>query len=187
MSPLRPASSSANFGNFHSSKKNISININIDNSKQIYTVFDEIRGTATITAQNETRFDDIDIELIGNSHAFVERVAHPLDKSGRTDASHKFLKLKQPNVHQLYPADRVLRANQAYTFPFLFTVPIQLLAQTCRHEVSTSQVRQAHLKLPPSFGDKELVSEDLFEDMSPDMSSIGYCIVTKLSIRNARQ
>ena len=100
--------------------------------------------------------------------------------SGRTEASKTFLKLTQPIPDNAYPQPRILKAGQTYQFPFTFNVPNQLLPKSCGHRCETRGVREAHLQLPPSLGDKDLnaASGVPADDLSPDMAKIIYSIRT---------
>jgi hypothetical protein len=102
--------------------------------------------------------------------------------SGRTEASHRFLTLKQPIDDSDLPDPRVLVAGKTYTFPFFFTVPAQLLPRACTHNVASDYVRETHLLLPPSLGDAELsgFGGSLLDDVAPEMSKIIYGIKVRL-------
>lgn len=102
--------------------------------------------------------------------------------SGRTKAVHRFLKLEQPIREADLPHPRVLEAGKEYKFPFTFVVPQQLLPLACVHKITHATIRDAHLQLPPSFGDP-IVSgygPTLLDDMAPDMTKITYSIKVKL-------
>lgn len=103
--------------------------------------------------------------------------------SGRTEASHRFLTLKQPMDASDLPTPRILRAGQKYTFPFFFTVPAHLLPRACPHRVASDNVRDTHLLLPPSLGDAELsgFGGALLDDMAPEMSKIIYGIKARIT------
>ncbi|KAF2483744.1 hypothetical protein BDY17DRAFT_316990 [Neohortaea acidophila] len=158
------------------------IKIHFDHPKSTYTTLDRLEGTVTITAPHDTRFDSVDIEFIGTSRTFVERFTTAAAASGRSEAYHQFLKLSQPGNEQYYPADFVLQAGVAYEFPFIFAVPQQLLPRVCQHPVRNDAVRDLHLHLPPTFGDKDLgASQKGLDDMAPDMASVRYGIFAKIS------
>jgi hypothetical protein len=61
-------------------------------------------------------------------------------------------------------------------------VPARLLDQQCTHRVESPQVHEAHLHLPPSFGDPMLAGDGLTlqDDMAPDMSKIQYMIRARM-------
>ena len=108
--------------------------------------------------------------------------------SGRTEATKTFLKLTQPIPESAYPQPRILGAGQAYRFSFTFNVPGQLLPKSCGHRCETRGVRDAHLQLPPSLGDKDLnaLSGVPPDDLSPDMAKINYSIrATFVRIKDA--
>ncbi|GAB7366159.1 hypothetical protein MBLNU230_g7721t1 [Neophaeotheca triangularis] len=161
-----------------------SVSIELRSNKNVYTTMDQLDGHVSITSPVDCYFDQIEIEFIGTSRTFVERLSTASAVSGRSEAFHQFLKLSQPNLQFHYPENMLLKAGKTYTFPFIFAVPEQMLLKICKHSVKSPAVRDAHLQLPPSLGDKELIeSQELQDDMAPDMASVRYGIFAKL-IRN---
>ena len=158
------------------------IKITFHSKKKTYTTLDRIEGVVTIAAPIDTPFDAIDIEFVGTSRTYVERLTTAAAASGRSEAFHQFLKLSQPGLQDLYPEDLVLRAGKSYDFPFVFAVPQQLLPRICQHTVNNDTVRDAHYRLPPTFGDKDLAQRQKgLDDMAPDMASVRYGIFAKIS------
>ena len=158
------------------------IKITLQSNKKTHTTLDRIEGVVSVTAPIDTNFDAIDIEFVGTSRTYVERLTTAAAASGRSEAFHQFLKLTQPGLQQLYPEDLVLKAGQTYEFPFIFAVPQQLLMRVCQHTVSSDAVREAHYHLPPTFGDKDLSSrQKIRDDMAPDMASIRYGVFVKIT------
>ena len=161
--------------------------INLDSRKETYATLDRIEGTVTITAVVDTNFDAIDIEFVGTARTYVERPRTADAASGRSKAFHEFLKLQQPSMHLYYPDEEVLKAGVTYHFPFEFAVPQQLLPRICQHPVHNDTVRDAHLRLPPTFSDKHLANrQKVLEDIAPDMASIRYCIFARITEIKAR-
>ncbi|KAJ5087324.1 hypothetical protein N7456_010940 [Penicillium angulare] len=154
------------------------IDITLDGQKpglvNSYTTGDQIEGTAKITVDQETRFDEIEIILQGTSITSVERAACP----GRTGSQQMFLKLRQPIEETEYPTPRILEPSHEYSFPFTFVVPDRLLPQVCTHTRMNNQVHSSHTLLPPTLGDPMLRTnaKTLLDDMAPDMSQISYLI-----------
>jgi hypothetical protein len=107
--------------------------------------------------------------------------------AGRSEATHRFLKLTQPISSEDLPLPRILEAGKVYTFPFTFVVPNHLLPKSCAHNTDHDNVKEAHLQLPPSFGDPELsgFGSSLLDDLAPDMSRVTYAV--KVSIFRARE
>jgi hypothetical protein len=103
--------------------------------------------------------------------------------AGRTEATHRFLKLTQPIRDSDLPQPRILEAGKTYSYPFTFVIPPHLLPRACGHRVTHQNVSDAHLQLPPSFGDAELsgFGSSLLDDLAPDMSKIVYSIKVVLS------
>ncbi|KAE8162168.1 hypothetical protein BDV40DRAFT_265761 [Aspergillus tamarii] len=139
-----------------------------------YTTKDRIEGTAVITVDRDTRFDDVEISFEGTSRTSVERVAMP----GRTGAYQTFLRLRQPIEDSAYPMPRVLEAGRTYKFPFTFVVPDRLLPHVCSHAKTNAHVERSHTLLPPSLGDPMLANDgkSLLNDLAPDMCRISYLI-----------
>ncbi|KAF9886853.1 hypothetical protein FE257_010976 [Aspergillus nanangensis] len=139
-----------------------------------YTTGDCIEGSVTVTAEHDTRFDEIEITFEGTSKTSVERATMP----GRTGAYQTFLRLRQPLEPSAYPTPCVLEAGRAYEFPFTFVVPERLLPHACSHKKTNIHVERAHTLLPPSLGDPMLASngKTLLDDLSPTMSCIAYLI-----------
>ncbi|KAK5109933.1 hypothetical protein LTR62_006422 [Meristemomyces frigidus] len=158
------------------------IKINLTSAKKkIYTTSDKFEGTVSIECHADTPFDEISIELAGTARTYVERMATAAAMSGRSQAFHRFMTLEQPGLKHLWPADRILRVGITYEFAFAFTVPTGLLPRTCTHTVSNDAVREAHLLLPPTFGDKEQAKiAKLQDDLAPDMASVRYGLFVQI-------
>lgn len=167
----------------------IAIHIDIKDPQSTYTTLDRIEGVLSITASTRTSFDDIDIEFVGTSKTSVERLTAAAAVSGRSEAFHQFLKLQDKSVQDLYPEDRVLEAKKTYTFPFLFVIPEQLLPKVCGHACKAPGVREAHLQLPPTMGDRECDRQDPatgrpLDDLAPDMVSTRYGVHVRIIKEN---
>ncbi|KAF2471021.1 arrestin [Lindgomyces ingoldianus] len=153
-----------------------------------YSTMDTITGTVSVTAAHDTRFEDIEIAFTGTSQVFVDRLTTTPSISGRTEATHRFLTLKQPINEADLPQPRSLVAGKKYVFPFIFTIPSQLLPRACPHTVASDHVRETHLMLPPSLGDPDLAGHSgaLLDDLAPEMSKIIYGIKARITqIREA--
>lgn len=158
------------------------IRISFGTKKKTYTTLDRIEGAVTVNAPFDTPFDTLDIEFVGTSRTYVERLTTAAAATGRSEAFHQFLKLQQPGLQEYFPEDLVLRAGVTYDFPFVFAVPQHLLPRVCQHGVHSDAVREAHLRLPPTFGDKDLaVRSKGDDDMAPDMASVRYGIFVKIT------
>ncbi|QDS70841.1 hypothetical protein FKW77_005177 [Venturia effusa] len=147
-----------------------------------FSTLDKIEGFARITAKKDTRFDELQISFVGITNTYVDKMSSSTTMSGRTKAVHRFLKLEQPIREAQLPHHKVLEAGKEYKFPFTFVVPQQLLPLACVHKISHATIRDAHLQLPPSFGDPILsgYGPTLLDDMAPDMTKITYSIKVKL-------
>ncbi|KAF1998653.1 hypothetical protein P154DRAFT_523933 [Amniculicola lignicola CBS 123094] len=152
-----------------------------------YSTMDTIEGTVAITAPHDTRFEDIEIAFLGTSNVFVDKLTTTPSVTGRTEATHRFLALKQPISESDLPCPRKLIAGKTYVFPFTFTVPLHLLPRACTHKVGSDHIHDMHMLLPPSLGDPELAGfgGTLLDDLAPEMSKIVYAI--KARIRQYRE
>ncbi|KAF2751520.1 hypothetical protein M011DRAFT_464243 [Sporormia fimetaria CBS 119925] len=150
-----------------------------------YSTMDNIEGTVFVTSASTTSFDNMEIAFVGSAHSFVDKVTPTPTISGRTEASHRFLTLKQPISDADLPPLRKFEAGKKYAFPFSFTIPAQLLPKACPHSVSNENVRQSHLMLPPSTGDPDVsgFGSTLLDDMAPEMARVTYMIRVRI-VRN---
>ncbi|THV89339.1 hypothetical protein D6C85_04405 [Aureobasidium pullulans] len=155
------------------------INIVLDNERSSYSTLDKLSGKVEIAVSHSTRFDDIEIQFIGTTKTFLEKMATTPGLSGGMSAFHQFLKLRQPIQDSCYPQPRILEPGRTYEFPFLFVVPQHLLPRVCRHEVHHESVRDCHLQLPPSLG--TITKHD---DLGPDMAKIQYQIAARITATN---
>ncbi|KAJ5862816.1 hypothetical protein N7455_006884 [Penicillium solitum] len=138
-----------------------------------YTTGDQINGTAIITAERETPFDDIEIVLQGSSYTTIDHAPY-----GCIESEQIFLELRQPIEETGYLIPEVLEPGRSYSFPFTFVVPDRLLPQVCTHTRTNPHVHRAHTMLPPTLGDPMLSSDGktFLDDMAPYMSQISYII-----------
>ncbi|KAJ4366299.1 hypothetical protein N0V83_007935 [Neocucurbitaria cava] len=174
-----------------------------------YSTMDTIEGDVIITATHDTRFEDLDIAFVGEfvtcyrqflvsemasniatgtSEVIVDRLTTTPTMTGRTEAAHRFLLLRQPISHTNFPSPRVFEAGKSYRFPFTFTLPAQLLPKSCSHMVASDHVRDTHVLLPPSLGDPDLAGfgGTLLDDLAPEMAKIRYGIKVRIAhIRNS--
>ncbi|KAF2128157.1 arrestin [Dothidotthia symphoricarpi CBS 119687] len=148
-----------------------------------YSTMDTIAGTVDITSTQSIRFEDIDVAFIGTSQVFVDRLSNTPSVTGRTEATHRFLALRQPFKESDFPSPRVFEAGKTYKFPFTFTIPAQLLPKACPHDVVSDHVRDCHLMPPPSLGDPDLAGfgGSLLDDFAPEMSKITYGIKVRIA------
>ncbi|KAJ5588973.1 hypothetical protein N7537_011651 [Penicillium hordei] len=138
-----------------------------------YTTGDQINGTAIITVEHETPFDEVEIVLQGSSHTTIDHVP-----CGRVGSEQIFLELRQPIEETAYLIPEVLEPGRSYSFSFGFVVPDRLLPQACTHARINPLVHRAHTMLPPTLGDPMLAGDGktFLDDLAPDMSRISYII-----------
>ncbi|KAI5202625.1 hypothetical protein E4T39_04657 [Aureobasidium subglaciale] len=152
------------------------INIVLNDERSSYSTLDKLSGKVEIAVSHSTRFEEIDIQFIGTTKTFLEKMASTPGLTGGMSAFHQFLKLRQPISESSYPQPRILEPGRTYDFPFVFVVPQQLLPRVCRHEVHHESVRDCHLQLPPSLG-----TVTKHDDMGPDMAKIQYQIAARIT------
>lgn len=123
--------------------------------------------------------------MTGTSHAFVDRVTTTPSMTGRSEATHRFLTLRQPMSESCFPSPRIFEAGRTYKFAFTFNIPERLLPKACTHDVVADHVRDQHLMLPPSFGDPDLsgFGSQLLDDLAPEMSQITYGVKVRIAQR----
>jgi hypothetical protein len=148
------------------------IQITLDSSSTAFSTLDSITGNVSVTVKSPTTATDIHISLRGRTKSFINDPSSM--RYADTEAIHPFLRLIQPVSN--FPADGVLQPGQTYVFPFVFVVPQHLLPRACVHSIASNSVRDSHLQLPPSLGDKSANGDD----MAPRSVEISYSIVAVL-------
>ncbi|KAG9605430.1 hypothetical protein KCV01_g6079, partial [Aureobasidium melanogenum] len=155
------------------------INIVLNDERSSYSTLDKLSGKVEIVVPHSTRFDEVEIQFIGTTKTFLDKMPSTPGLAGGQSAFHQFLKLRQPISESSYPQPRVFEPGRTYEFPFVFVVPQHLLPRVCKHEVQHESLRDCHLQLPPSLG--TITSHD---DMSPDMAKIQYQIAARITAAN---
>lgn len=119
----------------------------------------------------------------GSTKTYVDKMTAISAINGRSEAFHQFLRLSQPVDDNAYPHPRVAEAGKTYEFPFTFILPLRLPDGSCRHRTANPLVKDAHLCLPPSFGDPDLAGRGrvLLDDMAPEMAKVSYAVVVRLN------
>ena len=170
------------------------IQIDFDSSEHrrdaAYTYGDTVAGHATIFVPTPIAFDEIEVALVGQTECVIDRMgATPYTQA--MHATHVFLKLVQPVSSALLVSINDIPANESRVVPFNFVVPGHALPTICRHRVESPAVREAHLQLPPSFGEGAIVpaesdgsSGSKYDDMCPSALKISYGIRIRLMKRN---
>lgn len=169
-------------------KEKLMLEISLDDSQQdafipSYTSLDEIRGKVTLTAQTDTKIEQVHVSFEGDVKTYVEKLATSAPTNNRSKAFQPFLRLVQPREEADFPTDNILEAGKAYSFPFTFAVPNKLLPQICNHSTDNETTHQAHLCPPPTLGDPLTAGwgKSLMDDMAPDMSMISYSIRARIT------
>jgi len=147
---------------------------NHDGSPKVYSTLDAIEGTVTIVAPANMHFDALEIALTGVSKTTVDKLRQNSTVAGRSEATHRFLKLVQPILPEAYPESMILESGKTYKFPFMFVIPENLLPKACSHRLASEQVHELHLKLPPSLNDKGV------SDHAPENARIGYAVEARI-------
>jgi hypothetical protein len=162
------------------SRPEIGIRFNI--CHKTYTTMDSIDGTVIIKPVADLHIERVDIELDGTSETYVTRLNAVAGADTASIASHTFLTLRQPDLDMCCPTDGIFKTGATYEFPFTFVVPERLVDGACDHLVLHPLVRDAHLLLPPTLGDRELLGKGGYlDDMSPEMTRVRYSISANFS------
>jgi Bul1 C terminus len=161
-----------------------SINITLTGGESCtYSTLDPIKGTAEVSVKGPTSFSHIEVALIGSVTTLVDAAGRSgAIVGGESSASQQFLKLTQPlDLETLGITDSVLQPG-SFKVPFTFVVPTQLLPRACSHRSTSGAVRDSHLKLPPTMGDKRVVFGLLTSpDFAPDPGvKIEYCVLVTI-------
>ena len=128
-----------------------------------------------------------DFGSAGTTRTWIEKVATAAPTTNRTNAFHRFFRVDQPIDEDNLPGDRIAKAGVTYKHPFTFVVPDRLLPHVCTHETVHRDVKDAHLRLPPSFGDAMVASNggSLLNDLAPEMTRISWAIRVSISRRKS--
>lgn len=159
------------------------IDIHFNPRRTIYSTGDKIEGIAKITTPVKTQFDKIEIEFLGNTRTVVDSPTTTPALSGRTENFNGFLRIPMhpAQLSDHYPRDKVLYPGHTYEIPFSFTIPATMPDNACKGGVTHDVVRQAHLQLPPSFGDRDFANKDgLLDDMAPALASVRYGVFARI-------
>jgi Bul1 C terminus/Bul1 N terminus len=161
------------------SKPEVEITLDAEPKSPTFSTLDTITGHVSITVKHATPFSALDISLQGLTKTFISDPSRGSSIRGaETEAIHRFLRLVQPIDMSLLPSDRVMQPGTTYQVPFMFVVPAQLVLRACSHGITSDAVREAHLQLPPSLGDKS--GEGKLDDMAPKDVKISYSIKARV-------
>ncbi|KAI2932534.1 hypothetical protein CBS63078_1304 [Aspergillus niger] len=142
------------------------LSITIENPKPIYTTWDRVEGTVTVTTHDETDFNNIKITFEGSSRMALPR---PITELLEPTASHTFLTLQQPIES---PISTNCTTGRHYTYPFCFVIPEDLPLGSCIHEKSNDHADHRHVKLPPTLR---------FANLSQELCRVAYFIRATVS------
>ncbi|EHK48311.1 uncharacterized protein TrAtP1_001072 [Trichoderma atroviride] len=157
-------------GSKSSSSQNPLMEVKIDQhfKAKVYTSGSTIAGHVAVRVLKDTSFDHLDIVFVGISATRLDFVQQYPSHSFRP-----FLKIRMPIQESDMPQEQVFRAGNEYKIPFHFVVPHQLTIGACNHTCLSPEVRERHLRLPPSLGAWDA------DDQAPDMTQIEYAINAK--------
>lgn len=148
-----------------SGKPTMDIQIDQHYSAKTYASGSKISGHVVINSPRDIPFDEFEILFTGHAATRVDFINH-----AATHATRMFMKLRMPLRASDFPNPRVFQAGHTYTIPFNFVVPHQLTLDACTHHCTNPNVRDHHLRLPPSMGYWES------DDQAPEMARIEYAI-----------
>ncbi|KAK8868499.1 arrestin protein [Apiospora arundinis] len=156
--------------------KHATMEIQLDNhySAKAYTSSSSLSGRVVIRPSRDTRFDSLQILLMGVTRTRVDGVHAP------AATQHTFLKLTMPIPESSYPVPRVYEADRTYSVPFNFVIPSYLTLSACSHKTESDAVSGHHLCIPPSLGGIPSSSSWDKDDMAPDMARVEYTIRARL-------
>lgn len=132
---------------------------------KVYTSGSKISGHVEVNTTRDTPFDTVDIICVGASAVRLDFV-----QSFTTSSSRTFMKLSMPIPDSDLPSPRVFEAGKTYNIPFKFIVPHALTLGACTHDCTSPNVKDQHLRLPPSVGCWE------GDDQAPDMTYVEYSV-----------
>ncbi|KAF5855187.1 hypothetical protein ETB97_009741 [Aspergillus alliaceus] len=116
---------------FKRSVPRVTTTIKVSEPKQGYTTWDLIEGTITVTVNDETAFDNINITFEGP--AFVNpKSSTPVHKAE-------------------YHTSRTFAGGRCYTYPFKFVIPGELPMRSCIHNGDEASAPKSHAELPPTM------------------------------------
>jgi hypothetical protein len=149
-------------------KCNIGIQLDNHFKTKVYTSSSPVSGNVVLSTARDTRFDSVQILLLGTSRTRVDGLRAP------HATTHTFLKLEMPIPESAYPIPRIYEAGRTYRIPFNFVIPNHLTLNACNHSAETDGVHEYHLCLPPTVGSWDK------EDLSPDMARVDYSIKARI-------
>ncbi|KAL6858462.1 hypothetical protein J3F83DRAFT_750884 [Trichoderma novae-zelandiae] len=157
-------------GSKSGSVQNPAMEVKIDQhfKAKVYTSGSTIAGHVAVHVLKDTAFNSLDIVFVGISATRLDFVQQYPSHSFRP-----FLKIRMPIQESDLPGDRIFRTGCEYKIPFHFVVPHQLTIGACNHTCLSQNVRERHLRLPPSLGAWDA------DDQAPDMTQIEYAINAK--------
>ncbi|KAG9997422.1 hypothetical protein KCU72_g19188, partial [Aureobasidium melanogenum] len=72
------------------------INIVLNDERSSYSTLDKLSGKVEIVVPHSTRFDEVEIQFIGTTKTFLDKMPSTPGLAGGQSAFHQFLKLRQP-------------------------------------------------------------------------------------------
>ncbi|OJI88821.1 hypothetical protein ASPTUDRAFT_79832 [Aspergillus tubingensis CBS 134.48] len=146
------------------------LKITVKDPRPSYTTWDRVEGTVTVTAPNDTKFNNVQITFEGSSRVTLPR---PITELREPAACHTFLKLQQPIETPISPFHV---PGKTYSYPFCFVIPEEVPLGSCIHEKSNDCVDHRHAKLPPTLR---------FANLSQELCRIAYSIRVMVSYHRA--
>lgn len=135
-------------------------------STPVYTPGSTITGLMTIRPAYCLPFDYFSIAFVGEADT-------QLNDSSRApeDSQRVFLRMQMPIDPEGLPRSMKFKVGETYHHPVFFKIPSYLPMGACEHDCQSDQVRENHLRLPPSVG-----SWRHRTDQSPKAVAIHYTI-----------
>ncbi|KAH7191207.1 hypothetical protein DER44DRAFT_678171, partial [Fusarium oxysporum] len=134
-----------------------------------YRTASDVQGRLIISPRSDQRVSTLTISLTG------ETISNLVGRGIKSITIHRFLKLDMLAPEILELISEPLKNGHVYEISFHFIIPDQLPSTACTHNIDVWQVKEHHLRLPPSLG---VWKKD---DMSPGAVQIEYAISIFLS------
>ncbi|KAL2108674.1 hypothetical protein VUR80DRAFT_3512 [Thermomyces stellatus] len=150
------------------SKPSLSVRLFDHYASKVYNAGSTIHGEVLVNSPHDLRFGSVEIAFVGVSRTILIATQVP------QRSSHSFLKLNMPIPESEYPHPRVFEQGRSYAIPFNFVVPAQLTLSACKHEAENPQVKDYHMRLPPTMGPGDTAWGK--DDLSPDTAHIEYFV-----------
>ncbi|OLN94170.1 hypothetical protein CCHL11_07154 [Colletotrichum chlorophyti] len=151
----------------------LAINIDAHYTSKIYTTGSRITGSVSLFPKSDAAIQSIQIALVGTSRTRVDSLPAP------RVTNHVFLTLDMPITKASRPSVQDLEGGSPQNIPFRFIIPHTLPRDPCETSRGAGQLRDQHLRLPPTMGTWEK------DDLAPTMARVDYAVVARVFQRRS--